>query len=61
MLTKLIKKIIMQGSLSEKLVGEVFRAYTKLGGEAPLVAVSILSKTAEDLPDASFAGSRKHF
>ncbi|HSW96442.1 MAG TPA: phosphoenolpyruvate synthase [Candidatus Saccharimonadales bacterium] len=56
----LIKKYMMQGNLSEKLVGEVFRAYMKLGGEAPLVAVRS-SATAEDLPDASFAGQQETF
>lgn len=58
--SKLIKKHMMEGNLSEKLVKDVFRAYTKLGGEAPLVAVRS-SATAEDLPDASFAGQQETF
>ncbi len=57
-----IKKLIIDGKLSKELVGDVFRAYSKLGTvfDDTLVAVRS-SATAEDLANASFAGQQETF
>ncbi len=57
-----IKKLIIDGRLSKELVGDVFRAYSKLGTvfDDALVAVRS-SATAEDLANASFAGQQETF
>lgn len=57
-----IKKIIVSAPIPEEISNEVIRAYFKLGGllKNPLVAVRS-SATAEDLPDASFAGQQRTF
>ena len=57
-----IKKMLIEGRLSKELVGDVFRAYSKLGTvfEDALVAVRS-SATAEDLANASFAGQQETF
>lgn len=58
-----IKKVIMEGQISEELIRNVYKAYKRLGdgvmGDA-LVAVRS-SATAEDLPTASFAGQQETF
>ncbi len=60
--SKKIKKLIVEGKLSEPLVKEVIAAYKKLGGgmQDALVAVRS-SATAEDLPNASFAGQQETY
>jgi len=57
-----IKKIIKQAKISNELVDEIFAAYKKLGGvfKDALVAVRS-SATAEDLPQASFAGQQETY
>ncbi|HJX02957.1 MAG TPA: PEP/pyruvate-binding domain-containing protein, partial [Dehalococcoidia bacterium] len=54
----LIKNRIMETALPEYVVNEIKDAYKKLGDT--LVAVRS-SATAEDLPDASFAGQQRTF
>src|SRR3989344_3601451 len=60
--SKETKDLIIQGNLSEQLKNDVINSYKKLieeyGGE--LVAVRS-SATAEDLPNASFAGQQETF
>ncbi|RPJ60635.1 MAG: phosphoenolpyruvate synthase, partial [Dehalococcoidia bacterium] len=53
-----IKEIISTAAMPEYMVNEIQNAYRKLGGG--LVAVRS-SATAEDLPDASFAGQQRTF
>jgi len=57
-----IKKLIVSAPIPEEISREVIKAYFKLGGllKNPLVAVRS-SATAEDLPDASFAGQQRTF
>lgn len=56
-----IKKLILQGNMSEQLAGTITSAYETLGaGRDVLVAVRS-SATAEDLPTASFAGQQETF
>ena len=58
----LIKKEIVSGELEEELKKEIYLSYNALGGVLadPLVAVRS-SATAEDLPNASFAGQQETF
>jgi len=53
-----IQQIILDSQVPASLSKEIQKAYVKLGGE--LVAVRS-SATAEDLPDASFAGQQSTF
>lgn len=57
-----IKKLIVSSPIPKEISTEVIKAYFKLGGifKNPLVAVRS-SATAEDLPDASFAGQQRTF
>lgn len=57
-----IKKLITTGNVSEDLVKQLFSAYKTLGGplKDELVAVRS-SATAEDLPNASFAGQQETY
>ncbi len=59
-----IKLLIEQGSIPEKIAITIMRHYLKLGSfwglKQPFVAVRS-SATAEDLPDASFAGQQETF
>ncbi len=58
----LIKKEIISAKISDALKLEIYSFYKKLGGvlEDPLVAVRS-SATAEDLPNASFAGQQETY
>jgi pyruvate,water dikinase len=56
--SKLIKSKICNSSVPADMIDEIKRAYRKLGGG--LVAVRS-SATAEDLPEASFAGQQSTF
>ncbi|MBI4097835.1 MAG: phosphoenolpyruvate synthase [Candidatus Levybacteria bacterium] len=58
----LIKKEIISGHMSEELKKEIYLSYKALGGilNEPLVAVRS-SATAEDLPNASFAGQQETY
>jgi len=57
-----IKKLLGQALIPPEIAHEVIKAYAQLGGifHNPLVAVRS-SATAEDLPDASFAGQQRTF
>lgn len=57
-----IMKMISKSPIPEEISNQVIKAYFKLGGlfKNPLVAVRS-SATAEDLPDASFAGQQRTF
>ncbi|MCL5090826.1 MAG: phosphoenolpyruvate synthase [Patescibacteria group bacterium] len=57
-----IKKLMLKAEIPKEIAQEVIRAYFKLGGvfHNPFVAVRS-SATAEDLPDASFAGQQRTF
>ncbi|MEK9176196.1 MAG: PEP/pyruvate-binding domain-containing protein, partial [Patescibacteria group bacterium] len=58
----LIKNEILAGDMSQELILEIYSAYKKLDGKLtdPLVAVRS-SATAEDLPNASFAGQQETY
>ncbi len=60
--SSLIKKLIMEASMSEQLINDIFKSYKMLGGifKDALVAVRS-SATAEDLPTASFAGQQETY
>lgn len=60
--SSLIKKEIKEGKIADDLKLDIFNAYKKLGGtfSDPLVAVRS-SATAEDLPNASFAGQQETY
>ena len=62
--SKLIKKIILSAPMDESIAIDIMKAYKKLSGFAGLSNVSVAvrsSATAEDLPDASFAGQQETF
>ena len=57
-----IKKMIMQGEMSERLIHEINTAYMRLGGTFHHADVAVRSSaTAEDLPTASFAGQQETY
>jgi len=57
------KKLVLKTKMPQHMRSDIVSAYNELakreGGE-PLVAVRS-SATAEDMPEASFAGNRRHF
>ncbi|MFB6354278.1 MAG: PEP/pyruvate-binding domain-containing protein, partial [Halobacteriales archaeon] len=53
-------ELVLETPLPEELREEALAAYDELGDDAPYVAVRS-SATAEDLPDASFAGQQETF
>ncbi|MBU1200710.1 phosphoenolpyruvate synthase [Patescibacteria group bacterium] len=57
-----IVKLITKAKIPQELTNQIFSSYEKLvkGNKTPLVAVRS-SATAEDLPDASFAGQQESF
>jgi len=62
--SKLIKKIVLSASMDESIAIDIMKAYKKLSGIAGLGNVPVAvrsSATAEDLPDASFAGQQESF
>lgn len=62
--SKLIKKIILSASMNESIAIDIMKAYKKLSGFTGLSNVPVAvrsSATAEDLPDASFAGQQETF
>lgn len=60
--SKLIKRQIIRGEMSEDLIKEVFSYYKQLGGVFSDALVAVRSSaTAEDLANASFAGQQKTF
>jgi phosphohistidine swiveling domain-containing protein len=56
-----IQALFSQGSIPERLAEHIHTAYTEIseGGDVPVAVRS--SATAEDLPDASFAGQQETF
>lgn len=58
---KKARKLILGGKLSEALSDEIKEAYHKLCGDASCAVALRSSATAEDLPDASFAGQHDTF
>ncbi len=56
-----IKKLILQGKMSEELAREITSAYDTLGEKQDLLVAVRSSATAEDLPTASFAGQQETF
>jgi pyruvate,water dikinase len=57
-----IKKLIMEGKMSDELVKEIFDSYKKLGGVFKNALVAVRSSaTTEDLPTASFAGQQETY
>ncbi|MBI4127468.1 MAG: phosphoenolpyruvate synthase [Parcubacteria group bacterium] len=60
---RIVRKLILSANFSQELISAVSLAYEKLGeeyGDSPDVAVRS-SATAEDLPDASFAGQQETY
>jgi len=55
-----IKRLIMQSDIPRDVVSDIMQAYSELNGGNSLVAIRS-SATAEDLPDASFAGQQETF
>ena len=58
------KKIILSGKINDQTAIEIMKAYKKLSGFGGLSNVPVAvrsSATAEDLPDASFAGQQETF
>ena len=59
-----IKKLIKKGEIDESTAIQIMKSYKKLSGYFSLKNVSVAvrsSATAEDLPDASFAGQQETF
>jgi pyruvate,water dikinase len=56
-----IKKLILQGNISEQLAREITSAYDTLGEKQDVLVAVRSSATAEDLPTASFAGQQETF
>ncbi len=62
--SKKCKAIIKRGVINENLAIEIMKAYKKLSGFGGLKNIPVAvrsSATAEDLPDASFAGQQETF
>jgi pyruvate, water dikinase len=55
------RKLILAGKLPEKLVTEIKKSYKELCGKKPFAVAVRSSATAEDLPEASFAGQHESF
>ena len=55
------KEMILKGNLPEDLAKEIEDAYIKLGGNADTTVAVRSSATAEDLPNASFAGLHESY
>jgi pyruvate,water dikinase len=58
--SKKIRKLIEASPIPEKIIKDIIKAYKKLDRGGEFVAVRS-SATAEDLPDASFAGQQETF
>lgn len=55
------RKLILAGNLPEKLATEIKQAYIQLSGKTPIAVAVRSSATAEDLPEASFAGQHESY
>ena len=61
-ITNQIREHIISAPVPKDLVKQIFKAYEKLGGKLKHAYVAVRSSaTAEDLPDASFAGQQETF
>jgi phosphohistidine swiveling domain-containing protein len=58
--SRTIAELFLQGQIPPEIAGAVANAYASLLGTAPVVAVRS-SATAEDLPEASFAGQQETY
>lgn len=58
-LAKKCQKLILGAEIPKEIAAEIFASYHKLGSKTPVAVRS--SATAEDLPDASFAGQQDSF
>ncbi|MFH1289232.1 MAG: phosphoenolpyruvate synthase [Patescibacteria group bacterium] len=57
-----IQKIILNGEMCDELAKDIMHAYAKLSGTFKQIPVAVRSSaTAEDLPDASFAGQQETY
>lgn len=56
---KKCQHLILQSEIPDEIASEIFTAYHKLGSHTAVAVRS--SATAEDLPDASFAGQQESF
>lgn len=60
--SKHVKKLIIEGDMSEALKTDILNAYKRLGGVLTDALVAVRSSaTAEDLPTASFAGQQETY
>src|SRR3989344_1980704 len=59
--SKLVKKTVMEGEMSSELKLEIYSAYKKLSGLSDALVAVRSSATAEDLPNASFAGQQETY
>ncbi|MDI6867708.1 phosphoenolpyruvate synthase [Methanoculleus sp.] len=55
-----VREIVLNAAMPDRIRQEIVEAYARMGGENTIVAVRS-SATAEDLPDASFAGQQETF
>lgn len=55
------RKLILSGKLPENLATEIKKSYIELCGKTPIAVAVRSSATAEDLPEASFAGQHESF
>lgn len=58
---KKARGLILEGTISQDLYKDIVSAYEKLSGDTPRAVAVRSSATAEDLPDASFAGQHESF
>lgn len=58
---KLVRAAISQAKIPKKLEREILKAFRQLSGGNPISVAVRSSATAEDLPDASFAGQQETF
>ena len=58
---KLVRAAISQAQIPKKLEKEILKAFGQLSGGKPISVAVRSSATAEDLPDASFAGQQETF
>jgi pyruvate,water dikinase len=58
--SRTIRELFLRGEIPPEIAGAIASAYASLPGSRPVVAVRS-SATAEDLPEASFAGQQESF
>jgi len=58
---KKVREVVSKATIPEKLKVEILKAFRGLGGGKSLSVAVRSSATAEDLPDASFAGQQESF